>query len=407
MGKPIKILHFADLHLGIENYGRTDPATGLNQRILDFLRTLKYTVDYAIEEKVGVVIFAGDAYKNRKPSPTLQREFAREIKRLTKAGIQILLLVGNHDLPHVEKHAHSLAVFDALEVEGVTVARYPNVYPIETPQGLIQIAALPHFSRSKLLTTPTGADDSRKVQNETIAKNIELFIDDLAKTINPDLPAILTGHLNVATAKLSTEQSIMIGDDYTVLPSVLARKEFNYIALGHIHRYQNLNDGFSPPLVYSGSLDRIDFGEENEKKGFVIAEISNSSAKFKFEETPARRFLSLDINCKVKPTEEALAEIRASGLKNAIVRVKLRVPHGLKDQLDLVEITKALKDCYYLAYIQLEIIGEERNRRLPSLTEAKTPLSALEEYLKIREDLTPLKDKLVKRAEQLLRELEV
>src|SRR2546421_728635 len=48
----MKLLHFADLHLGVENYGRTDPATGLSSRLGDFLRTFDEVVDYAIRERV-------------------------------------------------------------------------------------------------------------------------------------------------------------------------------------------------------------------------------------------------------------------------------------------------------------------------------------------------------------------
>ena len=79
----IKLLHFADLHLGVENYGRIDPATGLSTRLVDFLRAYDQVVDYALENDISLVIFAGDAYKTRDPNPTYQREFARRIRRIS------------------------------------------------------------------------------------------------------------------------------------------------------------------------------------------------------------------------------------------------------------------------------------------------------------------------------------
>ena len=94
----MKLLHFADAHIDMANYGRHDPETGLPLRVLDFLKSLDTIVDAAVSEKVDLVLFAGDAYKDRSPAPTFQREWGKRIIRLSKAGIRTLLLVGNHDL---------------------------------------------------------------------------------------------------------------------------------------------------------------------------------------------------------------------------------------------------------------------------------------------------------------------
>ena len=87
-----RILHTADLHLGIENYGRIDPATGLPSRVNDFLAALDQAVDYAIGNDVDLFLFCGDAYKTRDPSPTFQREFAKRVARLASSGIAVFLL---------------------------------------------------------------------------------------------------------------------------------------------------------------------------------------------------------------------------------------------------------------------------------------------------------------------------
>ena len=63
----MKLLHFADAHIDMANYGRHDPETGLPLRVLDFLKSLDTIIDAAIDEKVDMVIFAGDAYKDRSP----------------------------------------------------------------------------------------------------------------------------------------------------------------------------------------------------------------------------------------------------------------------------------------------------------------------------------------------------
>lgn len=73
----IKLLHFADAHIDMTNFGAHDPETGLPERVMDFLRSLDTIIQTAIEKKVDLVIFAGDAYKDRSPAPTFQREWGR------------------------------------------------------------------------------------------------------------------------------------------------------------------------------------------------------------------------------------------------------------------------------------------------------------------------------------------
>ncbi len=65
----VKLLHFADAHIDMANYGRHDPESGLPMRVMDFLKSLDEIVQTALDEKVNLVIFAGDAYKDRSPAP--------------------------------------------------------------------------------------------------------------------------------------------------------------------------------------------------------------------------------------------------------------------------------------------------------------------------------------------------
>src|SRR5512137_2984263 len=121
----VKILHFADAHIDMANYGRHDSQTGLPVRVMDFLKSLDTIIEAAITEKVDLVIFAGDAYKDRNPAPTFQREWGRRVMRLSRASIPTLLLVGNHDTSPALGRAHALENFDTLEV--------PNVHVLDRP----------------------------------------------------------------------------------------------------------------------------------------------------------------------------------------------------------------------------------------------------------------------------------
>src|SRR6266540_2516930 len=85
MARPLRIAHLADTHIGMENYGRLNPETGLNQRLHDFLNSLDQAIDAALQAEVDLVLFAGDIYKTRDPTPTHQREFATRSRGLSAA----------------------------------------------------------------------------------------------------------------------------------------------------------------------------------------------------------------------------------------------------------------------------------------------------------------------------------
>ncbi|MFZ4816846.1 MAG: metallophosphoesterase family protein, partial [Phototrophicaceae bacterium] len=115
MSDPIRVLHFADTHIGMENYGKTDPETGLSSRLRDFLRRMDEMIEHTRTHGVDLVIFAGDAFKTRTPSPTYQREFAHRIIEL--AGLApVVMLVGNHDVPPNYLRASSIEIYDTLRV---------------------------------------------------------------------------------------------------------------------------------------------------------------------------------------------------------------------------------------------------------------------------------------------------
>ena len=118
----MRIVHFSDLHIGVENYGRLDPSTGLSTRMGDFLSAFDELVEYSLTNSVDLVVFAGDAFKSREPKQTQQREFAKRIARLANAGVQVFLLVGNHDLPYALAQATSIEIYDTLSIQNVTVA---------------------------------------------------------------------------------------------------------------------------------------------------------------------------------------------------------------------------------------------------------------------------------------------
>ena len=210
----MKIIHFADLHLGVENYGHIDADTGLSSRFLDFLESFDLLVEYALEKKADLVLFCGDAYKSRDPSQTQQREFARRIKKLTECGIPVFLLVGNHDLPNATGRATTTEIFDTLSIENVYVAGHPGIFRISTPSGIIQVVALPWLKRSNVI----GKEDARNLDfaqlNQKMQAILKGIIDQLSAELDPALPAVLSAHVWVQGARVGSEETMSIGQEH-------------------------------------------------------------------------------------------------------------------------------------------------------------------------------------------------
>jgi DNA repair protein SbcD/Mre11 len=268
----MKLLHFADAHIDMANYGRHDPETGLPMRVLDFLKSLDAIVDAAISEKVDMVIFAGDAYKDRSPAPTFQREWGRRIMRLLQAKIPTLLLIGNHDISPSIGRAHALHEFKTLEVPFVKVLDKPCLLRSDELWGLpIQVIAMPWITRSGLMAA-TGEVDATEAFSR-IEGNIGDLIEGWIEEADPSLPIILTAHASIEGAKFGGERLVMLGNDLVLSGSLVKNPKFSYVAMGHIHKPQDVNEGFQPPVIYPGSIERVDFGEAKEDRFFVIADI--------------------------------------------------------------------------------------------------------------------------------------
>ena len=364
----IRLLHFADAHIDIANYGRHDPATGLPQRVVDYLKSLDQIIDTAIAERVDLVVFAGDAYKDRNPQPTFQRAWGERVMRLSRAGIPTLLLVGNHDIAPAENRAHTLQEFETLGVPHIFVADELKLW---TPEELgipVQVLALPWVTRSRFLArydmSGRSLDD---VYNAILDKVSDALNETLANEVDPSLPLILTAHASVQGARYGSERQIMLGHELVLSPALVSDKRFDYVALGHIHKHQALNE--SPPVIYPGSIERIDFGEAGEKKGFVLADVERGRANWRFVPLKTRPFIDIYIEAKDPDIfmDEVMGRLPPSDrVAGAICRVQVEFAREHEALLDERQIRDHFTDAFDLRILKHRV-GATKSRLPPGL----------------------------------------
>lgn len=404
----MKIIHFADLHIGVENYGRLNPETGLNTRLEDFLSALDQLVETAIAEKVDLVLFAGDAFKINEPSNTHQRVFAQRIWRLSQHQIQTFLLIGNHDQTNRYGESHALDIYQTLNIPHVVVSQKPDLYRIETASGPLQIVGLPHISRSALMTHDDFASQALANPERSIVEQVEELLNHYQQRLDPAVPAILAAHVGVEQAQLGSEHTMSIGYGFTVPLSTLKRKEYQYVALGHIHKHQVLCH--EPPVVYPGSLERVDFGEEHETKGYMWLEWEpGQPLRYEFMPLSGREFLTLkaDLNSAADPTASLLATLAEHELNDKIVRLMYTLPLSRADEVDTQQIKQALEPAFF-AVIRPQLEDPAARVRMPELAESQSlhPLQVFERYLQRRPELSADQDDLQARAHALWQQLE-
>jgi exonuclease SbcD len=377
----IKLVHFADLHLGVENYGRMDPTTGLSSRLTDFLRAFDRVVDYALDEANGVdlVVFAGDAFKTRDPRPTYQRAFARRIRRLSEGGLPVVLVAGNHDLPNAANRAHAVEIFDTLDVPHVYVSSKPAWFRLETQSGPVQVVTLPWVTRSALLARDEYKNRSLEEINELILERLTQIVEGengLISQLDRAVPTVLVAHGTVQGA-----------------------------IYGYIHKHQVLHE--SPPVIYSGSLERIDFGEEKEAKGFVVAEIERGNTRYEFHAVDARPFVTVRVKADGDdPTAQVLEAVAACDVTGAVVRVIIQMTAEKEPLLRDNEIRSALASAFHIAAIVKDVKRPARLRLgQEALVAELTPLEILERYFEVKGTPPDRTQLLLDRATGLLTEM--
>lgn len=257
----IRILHTADLHLGVLTYG-VSGKDGINTRITDYFATLDELVAKAREHDTDAFIIAGDVFENERPDNFVVSEFAKRVRALLDAGISVVISPGNHETSSSVRVPSAIEIIKALrpqkhdepnvvcEVIGMQpsfpgdVKTLGDLTLVRTKSGPIQILAMPYPRRSEILSSEEMKNQSKEDNKRQAGSRFLERIKSLAKLALPDAPSIFIGHFGLKEAELQPGKKGYLADDvvislYDVTSSLSDSKAaFSYIALGHYHNPQ-------------------------------------------------------------------------------------------------------------------------------------------------------------------------
>src|SRR5262249_19432872 len=151
-------------------------------------------------------------------------------------------------------------------------------------------------------------------------------------------------------ATFGSERMVMLGSDL-VLPGALVRDtRLDYVALGHIHKPQDVNKGSQPPVIYPGSIERIDFGEAGDDKFFVIAEVERGQTEVQWRKLEGVRPF-LERRVRITSAENLMETLtaalpRASEMREAVVKLIVEYPRELDSLIDEPALRKAAAEAF-------------------------------------------------------------
>ena len=369
----MKIITFADAHIGISTYSTIDPKTNLSTRVLDSLNGIDQIINYAEENNIKYILFAGDMFKNALPSPTLVREINKRIKASAEKGIKWIIQDGNHDVSPLETAKSALDPLSTLKVENVEHTRFEKTYMIDNN---IRVLVLPTYT----------------TQEE---------VENILSKYNDNIKTIVMGHFTSLNAKLN--DWLIASNEDAIDIKIFQKPNILAVVLGHLHKHQILNT--NPLSYYCSSTIRTDFNEEHDKKGFVVLDIDNNyNVSYIFKEIKTQEFLSVKMD--LVGEDDAQANVMAylnhikKDLIDKVVRVQLTLDK--ENNIDDNEILEFLKNnnVSYIANIS-KIFDREQLIRNKDINEQITEEEALREYFKDNSD----KDEIIKLGISIINEM--
>ncbi len=260
----MKLLHTGDWHVGRTLHRR--------QRLDECEAVLAELVGIARGEAVDVVLVCGDVFEQYAPSAEAERIVYGTLLELRATGAEIVVVPGNHD--NAKRFGAVESLFAAAGVRVVPEVRRPQaggVAELLTDDGTrVQVACLP-WVPERLLYSAADLMREQEEPYKEYAEELPRLIGALCADLDPAAVTVLAGHMFVSGAAIGDgERPLTIGQLFAINPAALPTT-VQYIALGHVHRPQDI-PGAATPARYAGSLLQLDFGEAAQPKSVTLVE---------------------------------------------------------------------------------------------------------------------------------------
>ncbi len=322
----VRFLHTSDTHLGHQQYPRSDPKTGLNQREQDIYDTWAAFIDQAIETKPDAVIHAGDLFDGVRPSNRALAAAMDGFLRLSQAGIPTIVIAGNHDHPKMRGTGSPFRLFEHLP--RIHVA-YKGRVETTSVEG-VQFHAVPQCSSAEQLHEQVTAIDT-----STPGQHV-LVIHGAVTTID----AFRHAEFN--------EQSLD--------PAWFER--FDHVCLGHYHNTTEV----LPNAWYCGAPDRVSIAEAGDEKGYLDVDLEAGTIQHR--PLPVRPMMDLPIvqaaGLDAGAIEAAAKSAIGRAPDGAIARLRIRdVDGSLRGGIDQRSIRQSAG---HLVHLELRIDWNDADR---------------------------------------------
>ncbi|HRL48625.1 MAG TPA: exonuclease SbcCD subunit D [Propioniciclava sp.] len=263
----MKFLHTADWHVGKTLKGRS--------RLEEQRAVLREIVDIALRENVDAVLIAGDLYDSAAPSAEAQRLVNGALLALAQAGIEVIVIAGNHDHARTFEALRQLMAVAGIDYSGmVRTAEEGGVHRFTaraTGEEAV-VALVPFVSRRRILGTEEIVTGTPSENAGHYERSVREILATLARSFTPDTVNIVMAHLTCTGGVMGggerEAQSIF---EYHVSAQAFPITA-HYVALGHLHRRQQIPAPV--PVVYSGAPVAVDFGEQENTPVVCLVEAS-------------------------------------------------------------------------------------------------------------------------------------
>ena len=342
-----KILIVADVHIGKRYAYRVDLKTGVSHRTLDFINAFSRVVNYAVDNEVDIFVIAGDLYDRVTIGPTLLKHVREKVwQPIIKAGIPVVCIGGNHDSPQIFQKGSPLGEISLIPNSVVT--RIPETVKIKSlyTNEEIGFVLLPYMTAAqivKFVERQMGEEIDKEKQLVTSQEFIKIYLANEISNLDTE-KKIVVGHFFFQDSKINViPYPNQLPHEFKFKKDMLPIEDIDLAIFGHTHTNQVLHDG---KVLVPGSLERVDFGEIEEDKGFYVYNTDSNSLEFVSNNPRELVRQYIEVPRVDDPTGYLIKKIPDT-INDAIVRLIIKSTPEVRNKIEDRKVREKLKVAFH------------------------------------------------------------